>query len=156
ETDPARAGGRVGDEELRRSDDLVAAGVVLADPGLVVAARLEVLDQTEVAMELLGRVLVVGMERREEHSEAKGGTRLAHPSADRRSPVAGQSALSGTGARAISYARKPVIAARTSSCSASVSSKNSGRRRMPSLTASVTGQSPSRPPKPRPIGERCK
>ena len=49
--------GRGGDEDLGRGDDLVAAGVVLADPGLVEAEAVEVLDQGEVAVEGEGGVL---------------------------------------------------------------------------------------------------
>jgi hypothetical protein len=38
------------DENLRRADDLAARGVVLTDPDLVVADRVEVLDQLEVTL----------------------------------------------------------------------------------------------------------
>jgi hypothetical protein len=47
----ARALSGGGDEDLRRGDDLAAGGVVLADPRLVVAEAIEVLDEREVALE---------------------------------------------------------------------------------------------------------
>ena len=65
----ALRGGR--DEDLRRGDDLAAGGVVLADPGLVVAEPVEVRDQLEVALERQGRVVAGRMERRQEHPEAQ-------------------------------------------------------------------------------------
>src|SRR5262245_52051618 len=55
-----------GDDKLGRGDDLVAARVVLADPGLVIAELVEPLDELEVALQRQRRVLVVGMERRQE------------------------------------------------------------------------------------------
>jgi hypothetical protein len=63
ETDVARALRRSRDEDLRRGDDLAAGRVVLADPRLVVAEAVEVLDELEVALEREGRVLARGMER---------------------------------------------------------------------------------------------
>ena len=50
EADVPRALGGGGDEDLGRGDDLVAGAVVLADPGLVVAELVEVLDQLHVAL----------------------------------------------------------------------------------------------------------
>jgi hypothetical protein len=38
-----------------------------------IAEPVEVVDQLEVAVDLLGRALVVGMERRDEHAEALAG-----------------------------------------------------------------------------------
>src|SRR5262249_23526194 len=67
------------DEDLGRADDLVARGVVLADPGLVVAQLVEPPHQLEVAVETRGRVFVHGMERGEEDPEAQ--RRRVHPSA---------------------------------------------------------------------------
>ena len=61
-----RALGGRGDEHLGRGDDLVAGRVVLADPGLVEAEVVEVLDQLEVAVDREVRVLVDGVERGEE------------------------------------------------------------------------------------------
>ena len=60
EPDVLRAFRRRRDEHLRRRDDLVAAGVVLADPRLVEAEPVEVLDQLQVAFERERRVLPVG------------------------------------------------------------------------------------------------
>jgi hypothetical protein len=54
----ALRGGR--DEDLRRGDDLAAGGVVLADPRLVVAEAVEVLDQLQIALERERRVLARG------------------------------------------------------------------------------------------------
>jgi hypothetical protein len=61
--------GRGRDEDLRCRDDLGAGGVVLADPGLVVAQLVEVLDQPQVAVDGAGRVLTRRVERGEEGSE---------------------------------------------------------------------------------------
>ncbi len=63
--------GRGGDEDLGAGDDLGAGGVVLADPGLVVAELVEVHDQVEVAFEGQRRVLTGRVERRHEDSETK-------------------------------------------------------------------------------------
>ena len=60
-----------GDEQLRGGDDLVARRVVLADPGLVVAEAVEVLDELEVALDGQGGVLVRRVEGREEDAEAE-------------------------------------------------------------------------------------
>src|SRR3546814_21023889 len=43
--------------------------MMLADPGLVVADRVEVLDQLHVALERRGRVLADRVERRQEDTE---------------------------------------------------------------------------------------
>jgi hypothetical protein len=64
----ARRGGR--DEHLGRSDDLVAAGVVLADPRLVEAEPIEMLEQLEVALEREGRILPGWVKRCHEKAEA--------------------------------------------------------------------------------------
>ena len=58
------------DEHLGRRDDLVAARVVLADPHLVEAEAVEMLDQVEVALERERRVLPGRVERGHEESEA--------------------------------------------------------------------------------------
>ena len=71
-----RAGGRR-DEHLGRRDDLVAAGVVLADPRLVEPEAVEVLDQLEVALERERRVLPDRVERGHEESEAHRPIRSA-------------------------------------------------------------------------------
>ena len=55
--DVAGALGGSGDEDLRRGDDLAAGRVVLADPRLVVAQPVEVLDEIQVLLEQQGRVL---------------------------------------------------------------------------------------------------
>ncbi len=67
---PRALSGR-GDEYLRRGDGLVARRVVLADPGLVIAQLVEVLDELEIALEGKGGILVDGMKRRQEDSEAQ-------------------------------------------------------------------------------------
>ena len=61
--------GRGGDEHLGRGDDLVAGRVVLTEPGLVEAQRIEVLDQLEVALEGEGRVLSHRVEGGQEDAE---------------------------------------------------------------------------------------
>ena len=71
ELDVARALGGGGDEDLGRGDDLAAGRVVLADPRLVVAEAVEVLDQLEVALERQRRVLARRVERRHEDAEAQ-------------------------------------------------------------------------------------
>ena len=60
------------DEHLGAGDDLVAGGVVLADPRLVEAERVEVLEQVEVALEGERGVLPDGVERGEEDAELQG------------------------------------------------------------------------------------
>src|SRR3546814_13467525 len=72
ERDVRGARRRCGDEHLGGGDDLVAGRVVLADPGLVEAEGVEVLDQVEVALEGERGVLPDGVERCEEDAEAKG------------------------------------------------------------------------------------
>jgi hypothetical protein len=72
ETDPAGALSSGGDEQLGLAIDLVAAGMVLADPRLGVVVLVEPLHELEIALHAKQRVLVVGMERRQEHSRAKG------------------------------------------------------------------------------------
>ncbi len=59
-----------GDEDLGRRDDLVTAGVVLADPDLVEAEPVEVLDEIEIPFERERRVLPGRVERGHEQSEA--------------------------------------------------------------------------------------
>ena len=71
ELDVLGALGRGGDEDLGRGDDLGSGGVVLADPGLVPAEGVEVLDQLQVALERQRRVLAGGVERRHEDPEAE-------------------------------------------------------------------------------------
>src|SRR5438445_217727 len=57
------------EEDLGRRDDLVAGGVVLADPGFLEAELVEPLDQLEVALESERRVLAGRMERGHEDAE---------------------------------------------------------------------------------------
>ena len=71
EPDAARALGGGGDEELGLAVDLVAAGMVLADPRLVEAQLVEPLHELEIALHAQERVLVVGMERRQENAGAQ-------------------------------------------------------------------------------------
>ena len=60
------------DEHLGAGDDLVARRVVLADPCLVEAEGVEVLQQVEVALEGERGVLPDGVERSEEDAELQG------------------------------------------------------------------------------------
>ena len=60
-----------GDEDLGGSDDLGPRRVVLADPGLIPAEPVEMLDQLEVAFERQRRVLPRLVERRHEDPEAE-------------------------------------------------------------------------------------
>ena len=69
ETDVAGALRGRRDEHLGRGDDLVAGGVVLAEPGLVEAELVQMLDQLEIALERQGRVLAHRMERGQEDPE---------------------------------------------------------------------------------------
>src|SRR3954453_10509726 len=73
EPDVARALGGGRDEDLRRGDDLAPGGVVLADPRLVVAEPVEVLDELEVGRERERRVLPRRMEGSHEDAEAHPG-----------------------------------------------------------------------------------
>src|SRR5580704_15618521 len=76
ESDVPGALGGEGDEDLGRRNDLVAGRVVLSDPGLLEAKLVEPHHQVEVALETGGRVLLVGMEGRQEDPVPKGD--LAH------------------------------------------------------------------------------
>ena len=78
--DAPRALRRRGDEDLRRGDDLVAGRVVLADPRLVVAERVEPLDQLEVALQRERRVLVDRVKGSEKDSEVHSLHRHVWPS----------------------------------------------------------------------------
>ena len=71
---------RGGDEDLGRGDDLVAGRVVLAEPGLVEAERVEMLDQLQVALEGQRRVLAHRVERGQEDAELEvvGGVKGGH------------------------------------------------------------------------------
>ena len=72
ELDVLGALGGGGDEDLGAADELVAAGVVLAEPGLVVAEAVEGDDPVEVVLEGQRRALPDGVERGEEDAEAQG------------------------------------------------------------------------------------
>ena len=76
---PGALGGR-GDEDLGAGDDLAAGGVMLADPGLVVAELVEVHDQFQIALQRERWVLTGRVERCHEDSEVHGPIR---PSLDR-------------------------------------------------------------------------
>ena len=93
EPDVLRARRRGRDEHLGRRDDLVAARVVFADPHLVEAEAVEVLDQIEVAFERERRVLPGRVERGHEESEAHAAIRLRALTA--RSTCAPESAPAG-------------------------------------------------------------
>jgi hypothetical protein len=58
-----------GQEHLRRSDHLPAAGVVLAAPELVIAETVEMCRQLKIALELQRRVLAERMVGCEERAE---------------------------------------------------------------------------------------
>ena len=60
---------RGGDEHLGRRDDLEAGRVVFAEPGLVEAQAVQVLDQLQVALERQRRVLPDRVERGQEDAE---------------------------------------------------------------------------------------
>ena len=64
EPDVARALGGGGDEHLRAGDDLEAARVVLADPGLVIVQPVEMDQELHVAVEGEQRILGERMEGR--------------------------------------------------------------------------------------------
>jgi len=78
----AGALGGEGDEDLGRADDLEPGRVVLADPRLVKAELIEPHHQLEVALEALGRVLLVRMERRQKDPVAESGQRHKGPRSD--------------------------------------------------------------------------
>ena len=63
--------GGEGDEDFGRADDLEPRRMMLADPGLVKAEFVEPRYQFEVALEALGRVFLVRMERRQEDPVAE-------------------------------------------------------------------------------------
>ena len=60
---------RRGDEDLGAGDDLEPAGMVLTDPHLVEAQRIQMFDQQQIAMKRLRRVLVHGVKRRMKDAE---------------------------------------------------------------------------------------
>ena len=59
-----------GDEDFRGSDDFHPGRVVLADPRLVVAQVIEMLDECQIALQGQRGVGAGGVERREENAEA--------------------------------------------------------------------------------------
>jgi hypothetical protein len=71
ELDPPRVHRCGGDEQLRRGDALEAAGVMLADPRLVVTEPVEMSDELQVSMQGFRRVVVQGMKRGEEDAGAQ-------------------------------------------------------------------------------------
>ena len=66
---------RGGDDEFRGGDQFPAGGVVLADPGLVVAEVVEPLEQFHVAADGERRVLAEPVERGEEDAEFQAAMR---------------------------------------------------------------------------------
>ena len=70
EPDVAGALGGGGDEQFRLAVDLVAAGMVLADPRLGIVEHVEPLHELEIALHAQERVFVVGMERRQKNPGA--------------------------------------------------------------------------------------
>src|SRR5437763_4010921 len=77
---------RRGDEHLRAGDQLEAAGVVLADPRLVIIQPIEMLEQFEIALDRERRVLVVVVERREKNAAAQ--IQIVHAESSGRKPTA--------------------------------------------------------------------
>jgi hypothetical protein len=69
--DVLRALGRGRDEDLRRRDDLRARRVVLADPRLVEAHFVEVLDEPQVPVDRCGGVHARGVEGGQEGAETQ-------------------------------------------------------------------------------------
>ena len=67
EPDVLGALGNRGDEQLRRGDGLESCRVMLTNPGLVVTEPVEPFDELEVAMQHIVRILVQGVERRQEN-----------------------------------------------------------------------------------------
>ncbi len=59
---------RGGDEHFGTRDDLIAGGMVFADPGLFVAEAVEMLDQLQIALDAQRGVFVDRVKRREEDS----------------------------------------------------------------------------------------
>jgi hypothetical protein len=66
----ARASGRAGDEHLGTGDDLETAGMVLADPGLVIVQPVEMLEQFHIAFERERRVYFEILKWSEENAAA--------------------------------------------------------------------------------------
>ncbi len=73
EADVFGALGGEGDKDFGRADDLKPSRVMLADPGLVKPELVEPGHQFEIALQALGRVLLVGMERGQKDPVAKIG-----------------------------------------------------------------------------------
>jgi hypothetical protein len=73
EADVFGAFGGGGDEDLGAGDDLEAAGVVLADPGLLIVQRVQVLEQFHIPFQGQNGVFRQAVERREEDAAAKVG-----------------------------------------------------------------------------------
>ncbi len=71
EPDVPGAFGRRGNENLGRGDDLEAARMMLADPGLRVVEAVQMLEQLHVAADGERRVLVEIVERRQEDAATK-------------------------------------------------------------------------------------
>ena len=71
ELDASGALGGGGDEDLGTGNDLGAGGVMLTDPGLVVAELVEVDDQFQIALQRQRRVLTSRVEGCHEDSETK-------------------------------------------------------------------------------------
>ncbi len=67
---PGALGGRR-DEHLRAGDQLVSAGVVLPEPGLVEPEAVQRLDPIHVVLQCVGWGLADRMERRDEHPEVQ-------------------------------------------------------------------------------------
>ena len=71
---------RGGDENLGRGNYLEAGRMVLADPGLLIAEPVQVLDQFQVAVNCFRRILVKRMKRGKEDTIAHWN-RASHSSA---------------------------------------------------------------------------
>ena len=75
QADVAGALGGGGDEDLGRRDQLPAGGVVLADPGFVVAELIEPLDQLQVAVDRQRGILAHAVKGRHENAEVHASVR---------------------------------------------------------------------------------
>ncbi len=73
EADVPGAFGGDGEEQFGGGDELPPGAVMLADPRLVEAERIGVLDQLQVPLEREGRVLAGLVEGRQEHAEGHPG-----------------------------------------------------------------------------------
>jgi len=79
EADALRSLGSSRAEHLGRGDNLDAAGVVLADPRLIIIQPVQMLKQLEIALERQRRVFVPGVERRQKDAALEGRVHFRSP-----------------------------------------------------------------------------